>query len=243
MIRYAIAALLTVALLSLGGCLRMMGKTQYATYDNIQTGSQGQTLSVAKGGVLLDAFKGVRKRILVVTNDVYAEWGGVDMRWPAASYGSCDACLEEDENYYYLYYPENNSVLTPNTMFGSPLRAGYRVAKADHGEVKTFAYSDFGDGIWEYKIPPRAKFTYWVDTDREYQYKRIAFSWFQNDILCLKLTEETGPSRGVGTLEGALVLHFDLRESRTITMGGAVFDVVDVSPDSLVVNVKRGLYL
>jgi hypothetical protein len=238
-----ILTLLGALLLPLSGCLKMMGKTAYPTFDQVHTGVSDDMLEVPRGGVFIDVFKGIRKPIVELDDTVVAEWGGADMVYPPAAYGACDNCLEETDEYYFFYYPENNSVLTPDMFLATPLRAGLRVEKDDFTKILPFAYSDFGDGIWTPKTAVNARVVHWIDFEKEYHYKTVTFASFEDDILTLVYKEEQGPTKGVGTEEEQLTLQFDLLESKTIRVKEAEMEVVEAAPDKLVVKIIKSLTL
>lgn len=240
--RYACLATLIFVLLALTGC-KTMGKTAYSTYDQVQIGVPGDMLQVQRGDVFIDVFKGIRKPILEVDDTVVAEWGGADLVYPPAAYGACGNCLEETDKYYFFYYPENNSLLTPDMFLAAPLRAGFRVEKDDVTQILPFAYADIGDGIWDPTTDINARVVHWVDFNKEYHYKTIAFESWEDDILTLVYKEEHGPTKGVGTEEEKLTLQFDLLESKTLQVKEAQIEVVEAAPDKLVVKIIKNLTL
>ncbi|GAB7023271.1 hypothetical protein [Salidesulfovibrio brasiliensis] len=233
--------LLGFCLIALAGCKASMGRVVPSAWEEDAIGESGEVVTATPGQVITMVFTGERSKVLRVHNSVHGEDAFATVEYPAAAYGGCSNCLEEDSQYYYFHHPENGGrlkVVGGNTMWS---RAGYRASKTNPSDVVPFRYVEFGDPVMKATPAPDFDYGYAVNLKGEYHYKEITFVSCEDDILTLRRAEEQGPSEELGSKEQQMTLQFDLLESKKIEMEGARFTVVEAAPDRLVVKVVKAV--
>lgn len=238
--RYACLAALVFVLLALTGC-KTMGKTVQPNLDTKIIGSEGAVEVTAPGESVISVSRAIYSKALRLDNFCEGDGTGNSLDFPPGYYGDCHNCVEEDATYWYFYHPELQSL--GGLGWGAASRAGFRINKKDYKDYQALTPSDIGYAGFDLTPAPRYEVVDMVSIEDPYHYKYIEFESFEDDILTLKYGEEKGPSEGLGTKEENLTLQFDLLESKTISMKGAEFEVVEATPDKLVVKIIKGLTL
>lgn len=235
-----VLALMGLLLVSLTGC-KTMGKNVHPTFAAKAIGSEGEVEVTAPGEPVIKISQAVYSKELHLENFCEGDGTGNSLDFPPGRYGNCNTCVEEDANYWYFYYPELQSL--GGLGWGAASRAGFRINKNDYTDYQALTPSDIGYAGFDLSPAPQYEVIDMISYEKPYHYKYIEFESFDDDILTLKYGEEKGPSKGLGTQEENLTLQFDLLESKTIQVKEAEFEVVEASPDKLVVKIVKGLKL
>ncbi|GAB7023268.1 hypothetical protein [Salidesulfovibrio brasiliensis] len=232
--------LLGILLASLSGC-KTMGKNVHPTFQTKHIGTEDTLEPTAPGESVLFISQGVYSKELHLKNFCEGDGTGNSLDFPPGRYGNCANCVEEDENNWYFYYPELQSL--GGLGWGAQVRAGFRINKKDYTDYQALTPSDVGYAGFDLTPAPKYEVVDMLTYEAPYHYKYIEFESFEDDILTLKYGEEEGPTKGLGTEEETLTLQFDLLESKTLKIKEAELEVVEAGPDKLVVKIIKGLVL